>query len=97
MSNKAEEMADRLRKHFSGRMTAEEIEFLRDIQGLIDFAIRNDLNFGVVASTIGHDLNEIARDLFDLKEAKARGFRPKVAGYAGVTEESLGGEREPLD
>src|SRR6266478_741982 len=85
MNAKAQEWADRLRKNFSGPMSAEEIEFLRDVQGMIEFSIRNGLSFPVVASTLHHDLNEIARDLFSLKDAKARGFWPKVTGSSKLT------------
>jgi predicted HD phosphohydrolase len=97
MNKKATELAERLQKHFAGPMTEEEISFLRDAQSFIEFAIRNGLSFALVASTVGHDMNELARDLFDLQQAKARGFHPKVAGYSQVSEDDFGGAEEPLD
>jgi hypothetical protein len=90
MNERTEKLAERLRKHFSGPMTAEEVEFWRDCQGFIDFAIRNGLNFAVIASTLGHDVNEIAREGFDLVKAKAHGFLPKVTGYSHINEEDFG-------
>ncbi|MSU78332.1 MAG: hypothetical protein EXS16_09565 [Gemmataceae bacterium] len=90
MNAKAQQWAERLRQNFSGPMTEEEIKFLRDIQAMIEFSIRNGLSFAVVCSTLGHDVNEIGRDLFDFQKAKARGFRPKVSGSSELTSEAFG-------
>jgi hypothetical protein len=90
MSAKATELADRLRKHFEGPMSAEEIEFLRDAQAFIEFAIRNGLNFPVVVANLGHDFSNLSREGFDLSSAKANGFLPKVSGYSKITSEDFG-------
>ncbi len=95
MNQKAAELAEQLGKHLSGPMTEEEVEFLRNAQAAIEFAIRNGLSFATIVSSLGHDLNEISRELFDLKKAKARGFRPKVAGYSKLSEEDFAESEEP--
>lgn len=97
MNKKATELAEGLQKHFAGPMTEEEITFLHDVQAFIDFAIRNGLSFPLVASTVGYDMNELARGLFDLPQAKARGFHPKVTGYSEISEEDFGEAEQPLD
>ena len=94
MNKRAAELAEGLRKQFSGPLSEEERTFLRDLQGFVEFAIRNGLSFAVIASTLGHDLNELARDLYALKQTKARGFIPKVTGYSQLTEENVGGSVE---
>ena len=96
MSEQTQKLADRLRERFSGPMTAEEIDLLRDFQGLIDFGIRNGLNFAVIVSALGQDVNEIAREGFDLTKAKSHGFVPKASGYSKITAEDFG-EGEELD
>jgi hypothetical protein len=95
MNERAAELAERLRKPFSGPMTDEEIEFLRDAQAMIEFAIRNGLSFATVVSTLGHDLNEVARNGFDLGTAKQQGFRPKVAGYSKLSEDDFADAEGP--
>ncbi len=65
-----------LTETFSGPMTPKQIQFLRDIQGFIDFCIANELNFALAASTIAHDANGM------LTYEEAPWFRPKVTGYA---------------
>ncbi len=97
MHQKAVEMAEQIQKHFTGPMTEEEVRFLRDVQGFIEFAIRNGLSFPVVVAAVGYDMNELARDLFDLPQAKVRGFRPKVDGYCEISEADFGESDEPLD
>jgi hypothetical protein len=95
MSEKATELADRLRKHFAGPMSEAEVDFLRDAQAFIEFGIRNGLSFPAVVANLGHDFNELARDMFDLSAAKARGFFPKVTGYSKVTSEDFGDSEDP--
>jgi hypothetical protein len=70
-----------LTETFGGPMTPKQIEFLRDVQGFIDFCIANDMNFVLAASTIAHDVNGM------LTYQEAPWFRPKVAGYAGSTDQ----------
>jgi len=83
-----------LNQVLSGPMSAAEVEFLRDIQGLIDFAISNGLSFAMVMSILGHDVNGIARHGMDLSEASACGFVAKVTGYAGYTADAVGESEE---
>jgi hypothetical protein len=92
MSAKAAELADRLRKNFEGPMSGEEIEFLRDAQAFIEFAIRNGLNFPVVVANLSHDFNNLSREGFDLS---AKSFLPKVAGYSKITSEDFGDSEDP--
>ena len=76
-------------------MTEEEIEFLRDAQAAIEFAIRNGLSFAVIVSTLAHDMNEIARNGYDLSKAKGQGFLPKVGGYSKLSEGDFADAEEP--
>ena len=48
-----------------------------------------------IVANLGQDLNELARDMFDLSAAKARGFLPKVTGYSKITSEDFGDSEEP--
>src|SRR5215472_9400256 len=95
MSSRAAELAERLRQQWSGPMTEKEIAFLRDVQGFIEFAIRNGLSFSIGAGGLIHDLNELARDGFDYEQALKRGFRPKVSGYSKLSAEEFGQDEEP--
>jgi hypothetical protein len=95
MNEKAAQLAERLRQHFSGPMSPEEVEFLRDTQAAIEFAIRNGLSFAMIASLLIHDLNEISREGFDLQKAKSHGFVPKASGYGQLTEDDFGESEEP--
>jgi hypothetical protein len=99
MNAKAQQWVDDLQKNFTSRMSEEEIAFLRDVQGMIEFSIRNGLSFAVVCSALTHDLNELARDLFDLRRAKERGFSPKVTGGSELTSDAFGDsvEEETID
>ncbi len=95
MNAKTVELVERLRKPFEGPMSAEEIEFLRDAQAFIEFAIRNGLNFPVVIANLSQDLNNLSREGLDLSAAKANGFRPKVAGYSKITPDDFGDSEDP--
>ncbi len=94
MTKKTKEFVKRLGRQFSGPMSAHEEEFLRDIQGSIEFALRNGVNFAVIASALCHDLNEVARDGFDLGQAMSRGFLPKVAEYRKISTDDFGEPEE---
>jgi hypothetical protein len=76
-------------------MSQQEIEFLRDVQGFIDFAIRNGLSFPIVLGAIGHDVNNLAHHAFDLTSEKAHGFVPKTSGYRERMAEDFGETEEP--
>ena len=76
-------------------MSQQEIEFLRDVQGYIDFAIRNGWSFPMVVGGIGHDIDHIARHMGDLDAAKATCFVPKVSGCSKLRAEDFGESEEP--
>jgi hypothetical protein len=89
----AQEYAERMKKNFGGPMSENEVRFLREVEGLIEFAIVNGLSFPLVVSMIGHDLNEIARCGGSL-DSLSPGFRPKVEGFADLNQESVGEAEE---
>ena len=90
MNQKAADLAERLSKPFTGPMTAEDVDFLKDVQAMIDFAVDNGLTFPMVVSALCSDMNELARDGFDLGKAKSRGFLPKVEGYSKLSSDDFG-------
>jgi hypothetical protein len=94
MKDKAAQVAERLRKQWSGPMTEAETAFLKDVQGFIEFAMRNGLTFPMVASALAHDINEVARDGFDYEKTRSRGFALKVSGYSDVSSEDFGMSEE---
>ena len=73
-----------------GPMSEREVEFLRDVQGIIDYMIRNDLGLTFALATVGHDVNGLTQYDFRLDAADADGFLPKVAGFAGSQADSVG-------
>ena len=84
-----------LQKIYGDPMTPAEIEVLRDIEGFINFAIRNGLSFALVIGTLSHDVNKLARYGFDLDQANADGFELKVTGYSHITPEAVGESEGP--
>ena len=94
MNVKEKELADKLKQRWAGPMTEAEIEFLRDVQGLIDFAFRNGLSFQTVMAPLIHDMNEIAKSGFDYGKARDRNFLPAVTGYSKLTSDSFGESEE---
>lgn len=70
-------------------LSKDEIGFLEDLKGFIDYSIRNGVTLLATMAAITHDVNELARDGFDFSAAKKRGFRPKVTGFAKILEESF--------
>ncbi len=97
MVEKSAELAERLRQDFVGPLSEPEVEFLRDVQGFLAFAIHNGLSFPMIAAVVGHDFDKVLRAGFDLSAAKAEGFKFKVAGYSKISEDDFGGDEEPLD
>jgi hypothetical protein len=85
---------DALREAYGGPMTADEVAFLRDMQGFIDYAIRNGLNFMPVIAALGHDVNGVVRYGFDLAASEADRFKPKVTGFSNAGADAVG-EPEP--
>jgi len=79
-----------LRQMNGGPMSEREAEFLRDIQGIMDYIIRNDLGLAHVVATVGHDVNGLALYDFSLDAADADCFLPKVSGFAGSHADSVG-------
>jgi hypothetical protein len=79
-----------LQRIYGGPMTPKEIAVLHDIEGFLDFAIRNGLSFALVIGTLNQDVNNLARYGFDLDQASANGFEPKVTGYSHITPEAVG-------
>ena len=96
MNKKTTEMAERLRNPFKGPMTPDDMEFLRDVEAMIDFAMKNGLTFPMVVSALCSDMNDLARDGFDLQKAKSRGFVPKSLGYSKLSSDDFGDSDEPL-
>lgn len=86
-----------LRRQFGGPMTEKEIEVLRDMQGFIEFAIRNGLSFALVISNLGHDVNGLAQYGFDLQDATKACWSPRVTGYSRISSESVGEPTEPIE
>jgi hypothetical protein len=83
-----------LRQRNGGQMSEKEVEFLRDISGIADYAMRNDLGFALVVSMLGHDVNGIAHYGFSLDAALADCFLPKVSGFAGSHADSVGAPQD---
>jgi hypothetical protein len=79
-----------LQNRWSRMMSEPEVAFLRDVQGFIDYAIRNGMIFASVVGTLLNDLNEITRDGFNYDKALSRGFEPEVSRYAHITSEDFG-------
>jgi hypothetical protein len=71
-------------------MSEQEVAFLDDLQGFISYAVATGMSFPMVATILSQDINELFRFGFDMDAAKAREFRPKVAGYARITPDSFG-------
>jgi hypothetical protein len=88
------EQVEALRRSFGGPMSDSEIQLLRDIQGFVEFSIRNGLSFPVVISALVHDANEVVRHGFDLQKAQAAGVLLKVGGFASLGPEAVG---EPVE
>ena len=86
-----------LRQVNGGPMSENELEYLRDIQGIIDYAIRNDLGLALVVGVLVQDLAGLAGYSFDLDESRADGFRPRISGFAGSDADSVGAPEDAND
>lgn len=86
-----------LRRTFDGPMSAAEVTFLRDVQGLIEHAIRNGLSFPMVISALGHDINGVVRYGCELEQARSEHFKPKSEGFSRIDADSVGESDESLD
>jgi hypothetical protein len=72
---------DAMKNRLGGSMTPEQVAQLRDMQGFIEFCIRNGISHLAALSTLAHDVNGL------LTHQDAKWFRPKSAGYARINEE----------
>ncbi len=86
-----------IRKSWGGPMSKEEIEYLRNTQAFIEFAINNGLSFSFAMVGLAHDINGLQRYGLDLKEAAADAFLPKVTGYSKIDANSVGQSEEPVE
>lgn len=78
------------------QMTSEELEFLQDVDGWLNFVVRNGLVFNTALEVLSHDFREIRRE-GSLENALKTGFLPKATGWSKVTEDSVGQPEEPLE
>jgi hypothetical protein len=76
------------------RLSDPERAFVEDLDGLVDFAVRNGLGFRAVLSGLYHDVGEIARNEWSIERALATFFTPKATGWARRNAEPIG---EPDD
>jgi len=84
------QLVEKLKSVYGGPMSADEVQFLRDMQGFIAFAIRNGLSFRATMSYLSHDWNEFAREGFDFESVIKRGFLPRVTGASEATPDAVG-------
>jgi hypothetical protein len=69
-------------KDVSGPLSGDEIHFLQDLKGFIDYGLRKGVPLRALMSVVVHDIDELARDRFDFQKAcKKRGFHPKTSGF----------------
>jgi hypothetical protein len=85
-----DQLADKLRRTYGGTMSDSEVEFLRDVQAFIDFAIRNGLSFRATMAYLSHDWNELSRYGFDFEDVMSHGFKPRVNGFSKVDADAVG-------
>jgi hypothetical protein len=69
--------------------TPDEVEFAKDIVGIINFTVRNSINISFVLNILSHDLAEIIRK-GSLGKALEWGFNPKSRTWRGFTEGAVG-------
>jgi hypothetical protein len=72
-----------------GPSSEVEVTFSKDVIGLVDFALRNGISFGLVANILSHDFAEIFR-CGCLDKALEGGFLPKCNGYRLYDEDAVG-------
>ena len=77
-------------KHYGGPMSAAEVQFLRDVQAWIEFAIRNGLSFHAAMVYLSHDWDEFTRSGFDFNTVMKRGFLPRVTGFSEANADAVG-------
>ena len=90
MSQTTQDSTGSIRERFTGRMSAQEVAFLDDLQGFISYAVASGMSFPMVAAVLSQDLNETFRFGFDMDATKARGSKLKTAGFSRITPDSFG-------
>ena len=83
---------ERLKKTFSGPISEGQLQFLLDVEGFIQFCVRNGLDFMTIVGTLGQDINGLVARGLELPTKD--GFLPKVTGYAEINATEVG---EPND
>jgi hypothetical protein len=78
-------------------LTPDQRQFAQDINGMIDFAIRNGWGFPTVLSILGHDLSDLLHYNADLNRATADGWQPKASGWAKLNSANFGQSDEQGD
>lgn len=85
-----------LRSLPAGRATLspDERAFLLDVDGFLDFALRNGMTFPGVLSLLLHDFGEIAAHEFSLAGLAQDFIRPKASGWAKRNVDPVGEPEE---
>lgn len=78
-------------------VSVEESRFLDDVNGLIEFTIRNGLGFLLILEVLIHDLKEIIRYDMSLTKARSDAFLPKASGWGKLNEDSMSIVAEPVE
>ena len=65
---------------YSGPLTQEQLQVLRDMQGWIQYCIANGASLLTALGALSHDVNGILREGFE--QGGDFGIMPKTAGYA---------------
>jgi hypothetical protein len=96
ISSKERELAECLKKNLDmgGPMSEKEKAFLRDVEGLVRFAIRNGLSFRAIVRVLYADLSHFAHNELSYDNALADGYLPMVTGYSKLSPESFGETEE---
>ena len=90
MSQTTSDSTENIRKRFTGRMSEQEVAFLDDIRGFIDYAVQSGMSFPMVAAVLSQDINELFRFGLDVEAANAGASKLKTAGFSRITPDSFG-------
>jgi hypothetical protein len=69
--------------------SSPENRFLADVDGFIEFAIRNGLTFRRALSILSHDVSALNRYETSMDKARSDCFEPMVTGWADKNKRSL--------
>jgi hypothetical protein len=64
-----------------GPLSKEQIQFLRDVQGFIEYAIRNGLSYNSIYLLLRHDLDAV-HDSPNVLHGDPMGVLPRLKGMA---------------